>query len=144
VTDGLLGRDTLLDTGPIVALLDRHEVHHRTVADAWPDCERRVVTTEAVLVEAAHLAARRGGNHALALEFLISAQVPVIALHLPMHEQCVHLLRRYADVPMDYADATLVALADRLRITRVFTLDRRGFRSYRGARGVPFELLPTP
>jgi hypothetical protein len=59
-----------------------------------------------------------------------------------MHQQCVHLMRRYADVPMDYADATLVALADRLRLRHVFTLDRKGFRTYRGARGIPLEIVP--
>jgi len=127
-----------------VALLDPRDAHHAAASTHFSENLHRLITTEAVVVEASHFAARKRGDAARVLECLISVQVPIISLHLPMHEQCVHLLRRYADVPMDYADATLVALADRLRISRVFTLDRRGFRSYRGARGVPFELLPAP
>lgn len=51
-------------------------------------------------------------------------------------------MRRYADVPMDYADATLVTLGDALRLDTVFTTDRRGFEAYRGARGTPFTIIP--
>lgn len=89
------------------------------------------------------MVARGRGDHARVLEYVISAGIPVFALHLILHEQCVLLLRRYADVPMDYADATLVALADRLRLDRIFTTDRKGFRTYRGVRGVGLELVPS-
>ena len=51
------------------------------------------------------------------------------------------LMERYADTPMDYADATLVLLADALRIHDVLTLDRRGFSSYRAASRKSFRLV---
>jgi hypothetical protein len=136
------GRDVLLDAGPLVAALDPHDQWHEAVAPVWGTVLPRCMTTEPVLVEATHILGRRRQTHTRALEFLIAADVPVFALHLPMHQQCVHLMRRYADVPMDYADATLVALADRLRLRHVFTLDRKGFRTYRGARGLPLEIIP--
>ena len=137
----MVGRDTLLDAGPIIALLNPRDAAHAAMRVAWDRNAKRFLTTEPILVEATHIVARGRGDHARVLEFLISAEIPVFALHLPMHEQCVHLLRRYSDIPMDYADATLVALADRLAVNRVFTLDRRGFRAYRGARGLPFEIV---
>ncbi|MDP3774316.1 MAG: hypothetical protein Q8Q85_08620 [Gemmatimonadales bacterium] len=59
-----------------------------------------------------------------------------------LHPQVALLMRRYADVPMDYADATLVTLGDALRLDTVFTFDRRGFEAYRGARGTPFTIIP--
>jgi hypothetical protein len=140
----VVGRDVLLDAGPLIAMLSPRDAAHGAVREAWPVLGDRCLTTEAVVVEATHIVARGRGDHARVLEFLVSSDIPVVSLHLPLHETCVHLMRRYADVPMDYADATLVALADRLRLTRVFTLDRKGFRTYRGARGIPFEVVPAP
>jgi len=136
------GRDILLDAGPLVAALDPADQWHAMAAGPMHALSHRCLTTEAVIVEATHIAGGARGDYARVLEFVISAGIPVFALHLPMHQQCVHLMRRYADVPMDYADATLVALADRLRLRHVFTLDRKGFRTYRGARGIPLEIVP--
>jgi hypothetical protein len=52
------------------------------------------------------------------------------------------LLARYASLPMDYADATLILLAERLNATRIFTLDRRDFSLYRAGRR-RFEVVPV-
>jgi len=49
-------------------------------------------------------------------------------------------MQKYADIPMDYADATLVLLAERTGVFDVLTLDRRGFSAYRSARGKHFSL----
>ena len=52
-----------------------------------------------------------------------------------------HQWRRYADTPMDFADATLVLLAERLAVHEILTLDRRGFNTYRLSNGAAFELV---
>jgi predicted nucleic acid-binding protein len=57
-------------------------------------------------------------------------------------ERVAALMERYRSVPMDYADATLVALGEELDTNKVFTLDCRGFSAYRLNRRKPFELLP--
>jgi predicted nucleic acid-binding protein len=136
-------RDVLLDAGPLIALLNRRDQWHAACAEAWPALAPRCVTTDAVVAEACHVLGARAGERALPLEMLIAQDVPIAALHAPAHRVCAVLMRRYADTPMDYADATLVALGDALGVRRVFTMDRKGFRVYRGARGLPFELLPT-
>jgi predicted nucleic acid-binding protein len=51
-------------------------------------------------------------------------------------------MERYRNVPMDFADATLVVLGEELQIDRVFTLDRRGFATYRMNRQKPFRVIP--
>lgn len=141
----LLGRDTLLDAGPLIAVLDDRDQWHEAAKAAGSALLRRCVTTEAVVVEAAHFIGRRRGEPARVVEFLVGLDIPIVALHRPLHEECAALMRRYAGVPMDYADATLVALADRLGIRQIFTLDRRGFRQYRGtARRTPFTIVPAP
>lgn len=57
-------------------------------------------------------------------------------------DRAAALMRRYQDVPMDYADATLVALAEELRANQVFTLDRKGFSIYRLYGRQAIEVLP--
>jgi len=52
------------------------------------------------------------------------------------------LMEQYADLPMDFADASLVALGERLRVFRVFTLDRRGFAVFRPRHAESFEIFP--
>jgi hypothetical protein len=134
----------VLDAGPLVAVLDRRDQWHASCVAAWPGVIDRCVTTEAVVTEASHLAARAAEQGAAArpLEFLLAAGIPVVGLDPAAHRQAAHLMRRYGAVPMDYADATLVVAADALRARAVFTTDRRGFAVYRGARGTTLELVP--
>lgn len=60
----------------------------------------------------------------------------------PSLQRVASLMQKYRDVPMDFADATLVALGEELRTDQVFTLDRRGFSAYRLYRTQPFRVLP--
>lgn len=135
-------RDVLLDTGPLVAVLDGADQWHARCAAVWHELADRCLTTEAVVTEASHLVARGGAPAALALEFLLSVGVPIITLEPSGHEHAVRLMNRYGNVPMDYADATLVVVADALKLNAVLTTDRRGFRSYRRSGGAMFVLTP--
>jgi predicted nucleic acid-binding protein len=135
-------RDTLLDTGPLVAVLDRHDQWHERCAQAWPSLIARCVTTEAVVTEACHLVLRGGGATDAPLTFLLSADIPIVSLETAGHRAAAALMRRYAGLPMDFADAALVVLGEALGVKRVFTTDRRGFSAYRQADGKPFRVLP--
>lgn len=138
-----LGRRTLLfDTGALVALLDRNDPWHRVSTRHWPDLAPRCVTTEAVVTEATHLVGRGGGAPSVVVEFLLDLEVPILGLDEEGHRLAAGLMRRYRDTPMDYADATLVVAATWLKTSLVFTLDRRGFTTYRTVSGDPFMVLP--
>jgi uncharacterized protein len=134
-------RDILLDTGPLVAVLDSADQGHKHCVDLWNDIADRCITTEAVVTEATHLVGR-AGPASLPLELLLAARIPIVSLEHAGHEHAVRLMRRYAKLPMDYADASLVVVADALRLKTVFTLDRKGFRAYRVGTGSAFALLP--
>lgn len=131
----------LLDTGPLVAVIDRSDRWHADCVEIWHELAQRCLTTEAVLTEASHLTGRVGAP-SLPLELLLAAEVPIVDLERAGHERTVSLMKKYADVPMDYADATLVVAAEALRISTVVTLDRKGFRSYRRGGTGSFTLLP--
>jgi predicted nucleic acid-binding protein len=134
-------RDVLLDTGPLVAVLDARDQWHQRCAQAFPELVHRCVTTEAVVTEACHLAIR-GGRAWAPLEFLLAARIPIIGIETGGHRRTRVLMERYGALPMDYADATLCAAAEGLRISTVFTLDRRGFSAYQPAGGKGFTLVP--
>jgi predicted nucleic acid-binding protein len=103
----------------------------------------RCVTTEAVVTEACYMVARGGARATLVIEFLLEAQIPVLALDGDMLRHAAHLMDRYANVPMDYADAALVTITDGLDLSTALTLDRRGFRAYRTGLGKRFQLVPS-
>ena len=134
-------RDIILDTGPLVAVLDQGDPHHRACVDLWPDVAERCITTDAVVTEATHLVGRAGAL-SLPLELLLAAHIPILSIEHEAQEHAVRLMRRYGHLPMDYADATLVIIADMIRSSTVFTLDRRGFTTYRRGSGDTFKLLP--
>jgi hypothetical protein len=135
-------RDILLDAGPIVGFLDRRDQWHAASPGAWQLLGHRCLTTEAVVAEACHLMLRGRHDAASALELVLDARIPIVPLDREAHQVAARLMRDYADLPMDYADASLVTVAEALGITRVFTMDRRGFGVYRLAGGKRFEIVP--
>ena len=134
-------RDVLLDTGPLIAVLDARDQWHVRCAQAFPELVHRCVTTEGVVAEACHLALR-GGRAWAPLEFLLAARIPILGVETGGHRRALVLMERFGELPMDYADASLVAASEALDISTVFTLDRRGFATYPRVRGARFTLVP--
>ena len=134
--------ELLLDTGALVSLLDRSQGHHEKCVrffDAW---DGPVVSTEAVLTEATHLLGRvRHGRQACA-EFFLDGGAVLVPATVPSLRRVRDLLDEYADLPMDYADATLVVLAEEIGTDLVFTTDRRDFRVYRISGRKSFRIVP--
>lgn len=132
----------LVDTGPLVAYLDAGEPDHTTVASRWDEFDGRLVTSSAVITETMHfVSGARSGPRALA-ELVASSAMEVYDLSAPPElGEAVALMERYADTPMDFADATLVLLAEALGVAHVLTLDRRGFRTYRTRTGRALRLV---
>lgn len=125
----------LVDTGPLVALFDPRDRDHRAVRATLEHIREPLVTTVPVLTEAFHLLGP-GSRGAQALgEFLERHGLQVWFLSDPTLGRSVELMAKYADHPMDLADASLVVAAEALRSTRVFTLDRRDFATYRARIG---------
>lgn len=123
--------ELLLDTGALVSLLDRSQPHHLKCAEFFDSWNGPVVSSEAVLTEATHLLGRSPGGREACVEFFVAGGA-VLAPSTPGSlARCQRLMAEYADLPMDFADATLVALAEELGTDLVFTTDRRDFSVYR-------------
>jgi uncharacterized protein len=135
---------TLVDAGPLVALIDAGEADHERCRAALEELGLPLVTTWPAFTEAIYLLGRAAGwegqqalwrmveRGALRLEDLSEEQTL----------RCAELMERYRDHPMDLADATLVALAEVRGWRTIFTLDS-DFRSYRLGRRAHFEVVPT-
>jgi predicted nucleic acid-binding protein len=134
--------EIILDTGPLVAFLDGSDTSHDACEQFIWGCRRRLVTTEAVIAEAMHLLRRVPGGQQACLQLLVAGFATIVATSIPALERASILMAKYADIPMDYADATLVVLAEELNVRDVFTLDKRGFTVYRCARDQAFSIVP--
>jgi uncharacterized protein len=134
--------ELLLDTGALVSLLDRSQRHHRACVHALEHWTGPVVSTEAVLTEATHLLGRVPGGTDACLAFFLAGGATLVPASRKSLDRCRALMTKYRDQPMDYADATLVTLAEDLDATTVFTLDRRDFEVYRIRGRRRFRILP--
>jgi len=135
----------LVDTGPFVAYLDYRESAHSTVVDTLEDFTGQIVTTSAVITEVMYFVSGHSDGPGSFAALLLDAGVQVVEASQPEDVlAAASLMKKYADTPMDYADATLVAAADRLDVREILTLDRRGFSTYRTQKGKRFQLVLEP
>ncbi len=134
----------LLDAGPLYAFYDRGDARH---ADSIPLLSRfsgRIFTTWPVVTEAAWLLRRDPLGIDKLFESLEKGAFRIASIDREAMPWIRSFLRRYADLPAQLADASLVYLAQRHGVRRVFTFDRRDFSVYRLDDGSALEILPAP
>lgn len=136
----------IADTGLFLALANRRDRYHALAVDALASLEEPLITTWPVITETCHLLANRLGVHAEQrfLALLSEGDIQLFALerdHLP---RITALIDKYADLPMDLADASLVLLTEQLRSGRILSTDQRDFGTYRWKNHEPFENLLLP
>lgn len=135
---------TLCDTGPMVAMVDHDDPHHErcreTLAELSPGS--KFLTTWPCLTEAMYFLGKRYG-HAAQMDLWTYVADGMIRLYDPEEgewERVRMLMQTYKDTPMDFADASLVVVAEKMNLGRVFTTDRH-FYAYRLFGGGHFEVL---
>lgn len=140
----------IADTGFWVGLLDRGDGAHAVCTSALARCQEPLITTTPVLTETTHLLTRRRHSQVardfldLLLRLRGQGWFELFELRCEHLERQTQLMRQYADLPMDFADASLVLLAEELGHGRIFSTDRRDFGAYRWKNRQPFENLLGP
>ena len=134
--------DTVIDTGAILALLDRDDSWHKACSEAFNEIRLPVVTSDAVLTELFHLVGDRKSDVQVAWEFVRSGAITLSAILEEDFGALEALMAEYHDRPMDFADATLVHLARRHSISQVFTVDHDDFETYRIDGRRRFRIVP--
>ena len=130
----------LLDTGPLVAFLDASDSYHDRVRARLSAHRGGFCTTSAIIFEAMHFLSVRLEAAERLVMFLSVSRTQI----LDPTDQLAHgisLMRKYADTPMDFSDATLVWAADAVRVYDICTIDIRGFSIFRAASGKRFKLV---
>ncbi|MCI5208417.1 MAG: PIN domain-containing protein [Candidatus Electrothrix sp. ATG2] len=134
----------LLDTSFLLAMTNAKDRNHHRVLNTAERIDDQLVLPVTVLPEVSYLIGSRLGHKAMR-QFLHRIAVSDVALEtvtITDLERVVEILEEYADSRLDFVDATIVALAERLNITRVLTLDRRDFSIIRPLHCSYFEILP--
>lgn len=138
-----MAADTLIDTGAILALLNKRDPWHRICAETLSELRVPLVTTEAVLTEMFHMAGEDRHKMEAAWGFIRSGAIKLAEITDVELPEIHVLMSRYWDRPMDFADATLVHLAKRESLTTIFTVDHADFETYRIDGRRRFRILPA-
>lgn len=135
---------TLLDTGPLIAVVDRDDKHHASCVRLLEELEGPLLLPSTVLVEAGWTINKHMGAavHAQFLD-LVTEEFELVDLRPADVRRMAELVRFHKDARLDPADVSVVAIAERLDVTQIATLDRRDFTLIRPRHTPAFRLLPA-
>ena len=131
----------LIDTGALIALVDAADRWHSACVAAATSLSHPIATTAAVLTEFFHFRGQPPANLQAAWRLVRSPSIKVLRIEDGDLPDLERLMLKYADRPMDFADATLVRLAEREGLTTILTVDR-DFEVYRIGGRKAFRMLP--
>lgn len=123
----------LVDTGAVVALVNRADRHHVAAVDWFKRFRGQLLTTEAVVTETAYVLVVSPAHLRAALLWFERARAAGLLLVEPVSDYAAlsRIIAQYSSLHCDYADASLIALAERTGITAIATVDQRDFSVYR-------------
>ena len=133
----------LVDAGAFIALLDLADEHHQQVTAALASIGEPLVTVWPAVSEAMHFLGRTPRAQAALFDLIDDGSVSIAELGQADLRRMKALMSKYRDLPMDFADAALVRVAERDRLTRVLTFDRH-FDVYSLPGRARFVVLPGP
>lgn len=134
----------LVDTGPLYAMADRDDDWHARVVRFLKGSRDELIVPVPVLPEAAYLLAAHLGPEAerKLVQSLANREMTLEPLAFQDLPRILELLNRYAAAQIGFVDAAVAATAERLKISRILTTDRRDFSLMRPRHCKAFELLP--
>ena len=130
----------LVDAGPLIALFREREPRHKEVRNFLAGSKSRLHTTWPVITEVCHFLNATGKT--AFLTWINRGGLAVEPLSVVDLDALIALLIKYEDQEMDFADASLVWLADKTGNADILTIDRRDFGVYRLSNGKPFRQVP--
>jgi uncharacterized protein len=132
----------LLDTGPLVAAIDRSDKHHDRCVALLESAEGPLLVPSTVLVEVCWLLEERPDIESAFLAAVAAGEFEHVTITAGDLERMAELVRTYADLPLGAVDASVITVAERLNLADVATLDRRHFTVVRPKHTTALNLLP--
>lgn len=135
-------RAVLVDAGPLIALIEPTDRHHRRCVTTLKALTDPLLTVWPAFTEAMYLVRRSERSQDALWGMVESGGLDYAALAADDAPRMRQLMQAYRDQPMDLADAALIRVAEREGLRRIFTLDRRHFEAYRIGQRTRFAILP--
>lgn len=132
----------LVDAGPLVALVDADDQHHRECTETLKTLREPLATVWPPIVEAMYLLTDQPLAQDALWEMLDRGAILLLPLDSSDIPRIRELLRKYSNRPMDLADAALLRVAEREGLRKIFTIDRRDFSVYRLHSRTRLTLIP--
>lgn len=133
----------LVDAGPLIALIHEDDNEHERCRDAFATMDEPLGTVWPVVAQAMHLLSFSWRAQEALWDMMETGAVEILPIGIDDVPRMKELMRKYRDLPMDLADATLVRVAERERLRQIFTLDRRDFQIYKPSRIGRFIIFPS-
>ncbi|MEA2238909.1 MAG: uncharacterized protein QOC81_3633 [Thermoanaerobaculia bacterium] len=133
----------LIDAGPMVALISASDNHHESCRATLESIAEPIATVWPAFTEAMYLLRSSWRAQRALWEMIERGTIDVLHLNIDDVRHMRELMEKYRNRPMDLADAALVRVAEREKIRRIFTLDRRDFSVYRPKGFGRFSILPA-
>jgi hypothetical protein len=134
---------TLIDTGPIVAILNQRDPYHAACSAVFQELAAPLSTCWPVVTEAAYILGDWSPATGKLFALLRTRALSILPVGVSDIDAIEVILTKYADQKFQLADATLMHLAQRENIRQVLTLDRKDFTVFRTASGKSLDLLPS-
>lgn len=133
------------DTGPLVAVLNKNDADHQRCLDLLETHPGPLLVPSPVLAEVCYFLETRVGPQIEAefLESIAANEIELVELTRTDLQRMAELVRKYADFPLGAVDAAVLAVAERLNVREVATLDLRHFSAVRTRHSTPLRLLPN-
>lgn len=132
----------IIDTGPMVALFDKDDNYHKDCKRVLAQIREPLITTWPVITEVMYLLNFSFLTQELCLDFIESGGVDIHAESCDRVQMIHQIMKKYKDLPMDFADASLLILAEEKGIKTIFTLDNRDFRAFAPRHVSSFHIIP--
>jgi len=133
----------LIDTGPLVAVFDKKDESHAICLEIVKSIKTPFITTMPIVTEAFYLLRYSWHTQNKLWEAIEEGLLRIYSIDANMLRRCRELMGKYHDLPMDFADASLVAAAEKENISKIFTLDHNDFKVYKTKSGRSLRLLPS-
>jgi uncharacterized protein len=113
----------LIDAGPLIALFDKDDKYHRDIKEFVRDGAFKFVTTSAVMTEVAHMLDFNVKVQVDFFEWVMNEGVILYTVRQRDISRIVEIIAKYSDLPMDFADATLIIAAEETEIKKIISID---------------------
>jgi uncharacterized protein len=134
----------LLDAGFLFALVDKNDLHHLNCYESFSKIHGKIILPVPAITETAYLVKRECGIEPLAifLEMLGDSTFDFEAPTSQDYKRSAEIIRKYDDANIDFVDACIVSMAERLNVSKILTVDRRHFQIFKPEHCESFEILP--